>query len=67
VFCRRVEEFLTTHGIAFRGRNVAEDPEAMDELMRLGVATTPVTVIDGEIVVGFDPKRLAALLGLEDA
>ncbi len=38
----------------------------MDELMRLGVATTPVTAIDGEIVVGFDQKRLAALLGLGD-
>jgi glutaredoxin len=60
-----VEEFLTSHSIAFQARNVAEDPTAMDELMRLGVATTPVTVIDGEIVVGFDQKRLAALLGLE--
>ncbi len=39
----------------------------MDELMRLGVATPPVTVIDGEVVVGFDRKRLATLLGLEGA
>ena len=60
-----MEEFLTKHGIAFQARNVAEDPAAMDELMRLGVATTPVTVVDGEIVVGFDQKRLVALLGLE--
>ncbi len=60
-----MEEFLTKHGIAFQARNVAEDPAAMDDLMRLGVATTPVTVIDGEVVVGFDQKRLAALLGLE--
>jgi glutaredoxin len=60
-----VEEFLTQHEIAFQARNVAEDPAAMDELMRLGVATTPVTVIDGEIVIGFDQKRLLALLGLE--
>ncbi len=60
-----MEEFLTKHGIAFQARNVAEDPAAMDELMRLGVATTPVTVIDGEIVVGFDQKRLVALLRLE--
>ena len=60
-----MEEFLTKHGIAFQARNVAEDPAAMDELIRLGVATTPVTVIDGEIVVGFDQKRLVALLGLE--
>ncbi len=65
MFCKRVEEFLTNNGIAFQARNVAEDPAAMDELMQLGVATTPVTVIDGEIVVGFDQKRLAALLGLE--
>ncbi len=60
-----MEEFLTKHDILFQGRNVAEDQEAMDELMRLGVPTTPVTVIDGEIVVGYDVKRLATLLGLE--
>jgi hypothetical protein len=46
---------------------VAEDPAAMAELERLGVATTPVTVIDGVVVVGFDQKRLAALLGLGGA
>jgi hypothetical protein len=36
----------------------------MAELERLGVATTPVIVIDGEIVVGFDRRRLTLLLGL---
>ncbi len=61
-----MEEFLTQHGIAFQARNVAEDPAAMEELERLGVASTPVTVIEGEVVVGFDRKRLAALLGLGD-
>jgi glutaredoxin len=66
VFCHRVEEFLTSHSIAFQARNVAEDQAAMDDLMSLGVATTPVTAVDGEIVVGFDQKRLAALLGLRD-
>ncbi len=62
-----MEEFLTQHGIPFQARNVAEDPAAMEELERLGVASTPVTVIDGEVVVGFDQKRLAALLGLGGA
>ncbi len=60
-----MEEFLTEHGVAFQARDIAADPAAIDELERLGVATTPVTVVDGEIVVGFDRKRLAALLGLE--
>ncbi len=65
MFCRMVEEFLTKHGVPFQARNIQEDPAALDELMRLGVASTPVTVIDGEVVVGFDQKRLAALLGLK--
>jgi len=30
----------------------------------LGYATTPVIVVDGEVVVGFDRARLAQLLGL---
>ena len=34
----------------------------MDELMKIGMMTTPVTVIDGEVVVGFDRKRLEELL-----
>jgi hypothetical protein len=34
----------------------------MDELMKIVVLTTPVTVIDGELVVGFNRKRLEELL-----
>ena len=30
--------------------------------MKIGVLTTPVTVIDGQVVVGFDRKRLEELL-----
>lgn len=61
-----MEEFLTQHEIPFQARNVAEDPTALEDLERLGVASTPVSVIDGEVVVGFDRKRLAALLGIKD-
>ena len=31
--------------------------------MEIGVMTTPVTVIDGEVVVGFDRARFEKLLG----
>ena len=34
------------------------DPTAMAELVTIGVMTTPVTVIDGEVIVGFDRARL---------
>lgn len=34
----------------------------MEELTRLKVFTTPVTTIDGEVVIGFDKERLESLL-----
>ncbi len=36
----------------------------MEELVKIGVMTTPVTVIDGEVVVGFDQKKLEELLAV---
>ena len=38
------------------------DPTAMVELVKIGVMTTPVTVIDGEVIVGFDRTRLEQAL-----
>jgi alkyl hydroperoxide reductase subunit F len=46
--------------------NVAEDHEGREELLRrTGQLAVPVTVIDDEVVVGFDRPRLTQLLGLE--
>ena len=39
------------------------DPDAEAELVALGVSATPVTLIDGEVVIGFDRERLEQLLG----
>ncbi len=33
--------------------------------MEIGVMTTPVTVIDGEVVVGFNRKKMEELLAGE--
>ena len=40
------------------------DPGALSELEKLGLMTTPVTLVDGQVVVGFDQKKLRELLGL---
>ena len=45
-------------------KNIQEDRTAMEELLKLGYRATPVTVIDGEVVVGFDRGKLERLLGL---
>jgi len=57
-----VKEFLSRKRVAFEERNVAEDESALEELEALGVMTTPVTVIDGELVIGFDRRELDRLL-----
>jgi glutaredoxin 3 len=62
MFCVKVKEFLSQNNIAFTDRNIAADQAALDELEKLGYMTTPVTVIDGQVVVGFDRDKLQRLL-----
>lgn len=45
-------------------KNIREDQEAMQELVGLGYQSTPVTLIDGEAIVGFDQAKIEKLLGL---
>ena len=58
-----MKEFLSQSGLPFTERDVEQDEQAMAELEKLGFLTTPVTTIDGDVVVGFNRKRLAELLG----
>jgi len=58
-----VKEFLHQKGIAFTEKDVSADDHALDEVMAMGFAATPVTIIDGEPVVGFNRARLEQLLG----
>lgn len=62
MFCHKVQEFLAKKGVEFESRDVSQDEKALNELLEIGYQTTPVTVIDGEIVLGFDRKRLDELL-----
>jgi glutaredoxin len=62
MFCGKVKEFLSQNKIEFVDRNIAADEAALNELEKLGYMTTPVTVIDGEVVIGFDAPKLRQLL-----
>lgn len=63
MFCQRTKEYLSQKQIPFQERDVTKDANAVTELQRLGYVTTPVTVIDGTVVVGFDPVKIDAALG----
>jgi glutaredoxin len=59
------KEFFTKNNVAYEDLNVGTDLKAREEMVakshQLGV---PVIDIDGTIVVGFDQKKVEALLGL---
>lgn len=65
MFCGKVKEFLSQNKIEFTDRNIVADEAALNELEKLGYMTTPVTVIDGEIVIGFDAPKLGSLLQIK--
>jgi NADH-dependent peroxiredoxin subunit F len=62
MFCAKVKEFLSQNEIEFVDRNIAADEAALKELETLGYMTTPVTMIDREVVIGFDAPKLRRLL-----
>ncbi len=45
-------------------KNVRGDQAALKELLDKGFQSTPVTLIDGEAVVGFDQQKITELLGI---
>jgi glutaredoxin 3 len=58
-------EFLSQKGVEFVEKNVRADKAALKELLDLGYQSTPVTIIDGQAVVGFDQLKIIELIGLQ--
>ncbi|HEY6308139.1 MAG TPA: glutaredoxin domain-containing protein [Candidatus Angelobacter sp.] len=52
------KEYLSQKGIEFQEKDIARDLTAVADLKRLGYMTTPVIVIDGSIIVGFDSEKI---------
>ena len=57
-----MKEFLSREGHAFEAKNVEEDDSAYDELLALGARSVPVTVVDDQVITGFDQTKLRAAL-----
>ncbi len=58
MFCDQAKEYLSQKGIQFQEKDIAQDPSALADLKKLGYMTTPVIVIDGSVVVGFDADKI---------
>jgi len=60
-----VKEFLHQKGVAYTEKDISKDEKAFNELVDNGFSATPVTIIDGEAVVGFNRTKLEELLSSE--
>lgn len=58
-----MKEFLSQCNVDFTVRDLNLDSEARDEFVDRGFPLPPVTVINGQAVIGFDPEALLALIG----
>ncbi|MEW5805122.1 MAG: glutaredoxin family protein [Patescibacteria group bacterium] len=64
-YCQMAKAFMKENGIEFQEINVAEDQQALTQMVqKSGQMGVPVIEIDGQIVVGFDRPKLAQLLGI---
>ena len=65
-FCHMAKEFFAANNIPFTDYNVASDTAKREEMLdKSGQMGVPVIVIDDkDLVVGFDQKRVAELLGI---
>jgi glutaredoxin 3 len=62
--CVQAKGFLKEHGVGFVEKNIADDPEARDELLGLGFRAVPVIKVGNETMLGFSAPRLRRMLGL---
>jgi glutaredoxin-like YruB-family protein len=60
--CFAAKNYLKSKKIAFEYKDVQADPQALRELMDLNSRSTPTLVVGSEVLIGFDPVQLDALL-----
>ncbi len=64
-WCVRAKAYLKENGIPFTDVDVSQDLASAREMVKIsGQMGVPVLSINGNVVVGFDKKRIDELLGL---
>ena len=66
-FCYVLKNYLKEKGFVFEEVDVSKDEEKRKELIeKTGKLSLPVTEIDGQLVSGFDKKKIDQMLGIKD-
>lgn len=62
-YCTMAKQHLSSKGVAYKDIDVSVDKAAADEMVKVsGQMGVPVIVINDEVLVGFDKKRIDSLI-----
>lgn len=63
VFCPAIKKILDAENVTYEEIDVSDNAEALDHMKNVsGQMGVPVTVIDDEVVIGFNKKKLKKAL-----
>ncbi|HHT9120545.1 MAG TPA: glutaredoxin family protein [Candidatus Hypogeohydataceae bacterium YC41] len=62
-YCLKAKEYFKKKGIQYKEHNVAQDKEALKEMIRIsGGRSVPVITAGEEVMIGFDQSRIEKIL-----
>ena len=62
--CIELKKYLEEKSVKYTEYNILKNDENRKTLIKLGYMSVPVSIIDGNHVLGFDKSRIDNLLGL---
>ncbi|MDB5260666.1 MAG: Glutaredoxin-like protein YruB-family [Candidatus Nomurabacteria bacterium] len=66
-FCHMAKDWLTEKGVPYVDYNVAQDMDKRKEMVEItGQMGVPVIKVGNDVMIGFDPTRLAELAGVKE-
>ncbi|RFU71090.1 glutaredoxin family protein [Peribacillus saganii] len=65
--CKIMKMFLDEYQVSYTEKNIKADKQALKELTNKHKSySTPTIVIDGQVIIGFDPTVLKRELNIQD-
>ena len=66
VYCKATKQFFAENDVAYQEHDVAGDEQARAKMIeKSGQFGVPVIDIDGQVIIGFNKKRLGELLHIK--
>ena len=65
-YCYILKNYLKEKGFEFEEIDISKETAKKEELIKkTGLATLPVIEIDGQLIIGFDKKKIDEALGIK--